>query len=82
MDRFKHYSETHLYSSKNKYFSDLKNPKTNKKTPGFTIQERESFTKLLDSGLVDSYRHLYPEETSCYTFWSYMMNARAKGNGW
>ncbi|HBI72512.1 MAG TPA: exodeoxyribonuclease III [Lachnospiraceae bacterium] len=61
---------------------DLKNPKTNTKNAGFTIEEREKMTKLLDSGFVDSFRYLYPEETGAYTWWSYMFRAREKNAGW
>ncbi|KAM9328595.1 DNA repair nuclease APEX1 isoform 1-T1 [Pholidichthys leucotaenia] len=61
---------------------DLKNPKGNKKNAGFTPEEREGFTQLLASGFVDSFRELYPEQTSAYTFWTYMMNARSKNVGW
>ncbi|KAM8961473.1 DNA repair nuclease/redox regulator APEX1 [Pelodytes ibericus] len=61
---------------------DLKNPKTNKKTPGFTPQERQGFTELLAEGFVDSFRELYPDTPFAYTFWTYMMNARAKNVGW
>ncbi|KAK3097002.1 hypothetical protein FSP39_005509 [Pinctada imbricata] len=62
---------------------DLKNPKSNKnKTAGFTDQERQGFTDLLDAGFVDSFRFLYPNARECWSFWSYMMNARAKNIGW
>lgn len=61
---------------------DLANPKTNKKNAGFTQEERDSFSTLLDSGFVDSFRHLYPDKKGAYTFWTYMMNARAKNVGW
>jgi len=61
---------------------DLKNPKTNKKNAGFTQEERDGFSDLLEAGFVDAYRHLYPEEANCYTFWTYMMNCRAKNVGW
>nr|XP_054752611.1 exodeoxyribonuclease-like isoform X1 [Lytechinus pictus] len=62
---------------------DLKNPKSNRnKTPGFTDQEREGFTALLDTGFVDSFRHLYPEQADAYSFWTYMGNCRAKNVGW
>ncbi|XP_067675285.1 DNA repair nuclease APEX1-like isoform X2 [Haliotis asinina] len=61
---------------------DLKNPKTNKKTAGFTPQEREGFTNLLNEGFVDSFRLLYPEQEGAYTFWAYFMNNRAKDVGW
>lgn len=62
--------------------ADLKNPKGNKKTAGFTPQERESFTETLGMGFFDSFRHLYPEQTEAYTFWTYMGNARGKNVGW
>lgn len=61
---------------------DLANPNTNKKTAGFTPQERASFTKLLEGGFIDSFRFLYPNLRDQYTFWSYMKNARAKNVGW
>uniref|UniRef100_G3MT70 DNA repair nuclease/redox regulator APEX1 n=1 Tax=Amblyomma maculatum TaxID=34609 RepID=G3MT70_AMBMU len=61
---------------------DLANPKTNKKNAGFTQEERDGFTALLESGFVDSFRHLYPDKKGAYTFWTYMMNARAKNVGW
>ncbi|KAG9487226.1 hypothetical protein GDO78_007219 [Eleutherodactylus coqui] len=61
---------------------DLKNPKTNKKTAGFTPQEREGFGALLAEGFVDSFRELYPDKPYAYTFWTYMMNARGKNVGW
>ena len=61
---------------------DLKNPKTNQNNAGFTPQEREVMTKLLDSGFVDSFRYLYPDATGCYSWWSYMFHAREKNAGW
>lgn len=61
---------------------DLKNPKTNVNNAGFTPQEREKFTQLLQSGFADSFRALYPEKTGAYTWWSYMFNARANNAGW
>jgi len=61
---------------------DLKNPKTNTKTAGFTKEERESFTKLLGSGFVDTFRHFNPTLEGAYTFWSYKAGARAKDVGW
>jgi len=61
---------------------DLKNPKTNKKNAGFTQEERDGFTELLSAGFVDSYRHFYPKKEGAYTFWTYMMNCRAKNVGW
>lgn len=61
---------------------DLKNPKTNHMNAGFTDQEREKFTAVLESGYLDSFRHLYPDATDCYTWWSYMFKAREKNVGW
>lgn len=61
---------------------DLKNPKGNKKNAGFTPEEREGFSQLLAAGFTDSFRELYPEQQYAYTFWTYMMNARAKNVGW
>lgn len=62
---------------------DLANPKTNLKTAGFTIGERNNFTKLLENvDLLDTFRFLNPEKPNCYTFWTYMRNAREKNIGW
>jgi len=62
---------------------DLKNPKINTKTAGFTQKERDGFQKVLDEGFVDSYRMKYPDATGeGYTFWSYKQNSRAKNTGW
>lgn len=61
---------------------DLKNPKTNRRNAGFTDEEREKMTRLLDSDFIDSFRYLYPDKTDSYTWWSYMGNARAKNVGW
>lgn len=61
---------------------DLKNPKTNVRNAGFTIEEREKLTKLLDSGFVDTFRYKYPDTTDAYTWWSYMFKAREKNVGW
>ncbi|GAB1610289.1 uncharacterized protein LOC115215723 [Argonauta hians] len=61
---------------------DLKNPKTNVKNAGFTKEERAGFGRILDKGFIDTFRHLYPTQTGAYTFWTYMMNARAKNAGW
>lgn len=61
---------------------DLKNPKTNVNNAGFTPQERAAMTKLLDSGFVDAFRHLHPDVTGVYSWWSYMFNARANNAGW
>ena len=61
---------------------DLKNPKNNRMNPGFTDQEREQFTTLLDAGFTDSYRHFYPYTEGAYSWWSYRFQARAKNAGW
>ncbi len=61
---------------------DLKNPKTNRKNAGFTDEEREKFSILLESGFVDTYRHFYPEQESVYSWWSYRFKAREKNAGW
>ncbi|XP_064383794.1 DNA repair nuclease APEX1-like [Halichondria panicea] len=58
---------------------DLKNPKTNTKTAGFTPEERQDFTELLEESFVDTFRHLYPDLAGAYT---YQFNARAKNTGW
>ena len=60
---------------------DLKNPKTNKGHAGFTNEEREKMTELLNAGFIDSYRYLYPEKIE-YSWWSYMGHAREKNVGW
>lgn len=61
---------------------DLKNPKTNTKNAGFTIEERNKLNDLLKSGFVDSFRYLYPDKTGAYSWWSYMFQARSKNAGW
>ena len=61
---------------------DLKNPSSNRGNAGFSDEERESLTKLLDAGFTDSFRHLNPDATGAYTWWSYMFNARANNAGW
>ncbi len=61
---------------------DLKNPKTNRRNAGFTNEEREKFSILLDSGFIDSYRFFYPEQEQAYTWWSYRFRAREKNAGW
>lgn len=60
---------------------DLKNPKTNHQNAGFTDQEREKFTTLLNSGFIDTFRTLYPEQVT-YSWWSYRFQARQKNAGW
>ena len=61
---------------------DLKNPKTNTHNAGFTLEERNKMTELLNSGFIDTFRYLYPDKTDCYTWWSYMRKAREKNVGW
>jgi len=61
---------------------DLKNPKTNTKNAGFTPQEREKMTTLLDAGFVDTFRYKNPDKTDAYSWWSYMGGARSRNVGW
>ena len=61
---------------------DLKNPKTNTHNAGFTIEERNKMTQLLDAGFIDTFRYLYPDKPDCYSWWSYMRKAREKNVGW
>lgn len=61
---------------------DLKNPKPNIGNSGFTEEEREKMTQFLASGFVDSFRHLYPEKSDIYTWWSYMNKVRERNIGW
>ncbi len=61
---------------------DLKNPKTNRKNAGFTDEEREKMSVLLNSGFCDSFRKLYPDREGIYSWWSYRFQARAKNAGW
>lgn len=61
---------------------DLKNPKSNVGNAGFTNEEREKMTCLLNSGFVDSFRYLYPEKKDAYSWWSYIGKAREKNVGW
>lgn len=61
---------------------DLKNPKTNRGNPGFSDEEREKFSVLLESGFTDSFRYLYPDLTDAYSWWSYRFKAREKNVGW
>lgn len=61
---------------------DLKNPSTNRHNAGFTNEEREKMTELLNSGFVDSFRYLYPDTKGVYSWWSYMFHAREKNAGW
>ena len=61
---------------------DLKTPKTNRKNAGFTDEEREKFSVLLDSGFIDTFRYFYPDAEGIYSWWSYRFQARAKNAGW
>lgn len=61
---------------------DLKNPKTNRKNAGFTDEEREKFTELLEAGFIDTYRYFYPDTKDVYSWWSYRFRAREKNAGW
>ncbi len=61
---------------------DLKNPQANRKNAGFTDEEREKFTSLLDAGFVDTFRLLYPDRTEAYSWWSYRFGARKRNAGW
>ena len=61
---------------------DLKNPKTNRRSAGFTDEERGKFTELLAEGFVDTFRHFYPHQEGIYSWWSYRFKAREKNAGW
>ena len=61
---------------------DLANPKSNRKSAGFTDEEREGMTRLIDAGFVDTFRHLHPNLTSAYSWWSYRAGARQRNVGW
>lgn len=61
---------------------DLKNPKTNRKNAGFTDEEREKFGIMLENGLIDTFRHFYPDQEGIYSWWSYRFQARTKNAGW
>ena len=61
---------------------DLKNPKTNRKNAGFTDEEREKLTILLDNGFIDTYRYFNPDKEGVYSWWSYRFNARKNNSGW
>lgn len=61
---------------------DLANPATNRKNPGFTDEERDKMTELLDSGFIDTFRELYPDKTEAYSWWSYRSAARQRNVGW
>lgn len=61
---------------------DLKNPKTNRKNAGFTDEERACFSRMLESGFVDTFRYFYPDKEGIYSWWSYRFKAREKNAGW
>lgn len=61
---------------------DLKNPSSNRGNAGFSDEERESFSKLLDAGFTDTFRYLHPDVTGAYSWWSYRFNARKNNAGW
>ena len=61
---------------------DLKNPKSNRKNAGFTDEERGKFKAVKESGLIDTFRHFYPEQRDIYSWWSYMFKARQNNAGW
>jgi len=61
---------------------DLKNPKANERNAGYSIEERQDFSKLLDSGFIDTFRLLYPTKIDAYSWWSYRFKAREKNIGW
>lgn len=61
---------------------DLKNPKSNRKNAGFTDEERNQFTMLLEAGFVDTFRYFHPDQTDIYSWWSYRFKAREKNAGW
>ncbi len=61
---------------------DLKNPSTNRKNAGFTDEERNKMTELLDAGFIDSFRYFYPDKEDAYSWWSYMRKSRDRNVGW
>lgn len=61
---------------------DLKNPKSNRKNAGFTDEEREKFTELINQGFIDTYRYFNPDKEGVYSWWSYRFNARKNNAGW
>ena len=61
---------------------DLANPKSNRRNAGFTDEERNKFTELLNAGFIDTYRYFYPDITDMYTWWSYITKARDRNIGW
>ena len=61
---------------------DLKNPKTNRKNAGFTDEERNKYTELMEAGFIDTLRYFYPDKENIYSWWSYRFKAREKNAGW
>lgn len=61
---------------------DLANPKSNERSPGYTIEERDGFSKIIANNFIDSFRHFYPAKKEQYTWWSYRSNARSRNVGW
>lgn len=61
---------------------DLKNPKSNRRNPGFTDEERDKFSTLLTTGFTDTFRFFYPDQKDIYSWWSYRFQARQKNSGW
>jgi len=61
---------------------DLKNPNSNRKSAGFTDEERNKFTELLNAGFIDTFRYFYPDKEGAYTWWSYLTKARERNAGW
>lgn len=61
---------------------DIKNPSSNRKSAGFSAEERNKFTEVLSNGFIDTFRFFFPDKIGAYTWWSYMFNARANNAGW
>ncbi|MCF0235797.1 MAG: exodeoxyribonuclease III, partial [Bacteroidaceae bacterium] len=61
---------------------DLKNPKTNRRNAGFTDEERDKFTLMLEAGFTDTFRHFHPDLEDAYSWWSYRFKARERNTGW
>jgi len=61
---------------------DLKNPSSNRRNAGFTDEERNKFTELLEAGFIDTFRYFYPDRRDAYTWWSYLFKARERNAGW
>ena len=61
---------------------DIARPKTNRNSPGFSDTERASFTKTLEAGFTDSFRHFHPDKAEAYSWWSFRAGARSRNVGW